>query len=80
MVKASDTAGKETDQWVSFGDDTFLIPLIRVLIRPVERHQYSEMKIAGATLALVVASPFNFLAPIAGCFADMGTSVAEIST
>lgn len=38
------------------------------------------MKIAGSTLVLVVASPVNVLAPIAGCFADMGTSVAEILT
>ena len=80
MVKASDTAGKGTDQWVSFGGDTFSIPLIWVLIRPVGKSQYSEMKIARFTLALVAAAPVNVLAPIARCFADLGISVAEIPT
>lgn len=38
------------------------------------------MKIARFTLALVAAAPVNVLAPIAGCFADLGIAVAEIPT
>ena len=80
MVKASDTAGKGTDQCVSFGGDTFSIPLFQVLIRPAGKSQYSEMEIARFTLSPVAAAPVNVLAPIAGCFADLGISVAEIPT